>query len=107
MATVQARIRGVDGRESLLPVVVPDLPAVRAFADSLHSASLEWEGEAFGWHAEYHPRNPEPPLSSNLAFTPAEFCIGESGVWFFSLMWESGCGQSPVEFLDDSGIVRS
>ena len=25
-----------------------------------------------------------------MTFTPADFTIGESGVWFFSLMWEYG-----------------
>jgi hypothetical protein len=46
-----------------------------------------------------------PPLQSRLSFTPAEFCIGESGVWFFSLAWERGHDAPPIEYLDDSGIV--
>lgn len=106
MATVQARIRAADGRESVLPVVVPDLAVVRDFARQLHAAAVPWEGEAFGWHAEYVPQRATPPLESRLAYTPAEFCIGESGVWFFSLMWEAGAGQPPAEFLDESGLVR-
>jgi hypothetical protein len=40
-----------------------------------------------------------------LPFTPADFCIGESGVWFFSLMWEHGKDAPPVEFLDDSNLL--
>lgn len=106
MATVHARIRSVDGHESVLPVVVPELPAVREFAEQLHRAGEAWNGDAFGWQGEYVPQSGQPPLDSQLAFTPAEFCIGESGVWFFSLMWEHGHDSQPVEFLDDSGIVR-
>jgi hypothetical protein len=41
-----------------------------------------------------------------MTFTPADFCIGESGIWFFSLMWEHGSDVDPVEFLDDRSIVR-
>jgi len=41
-----------------------------------------------------------------MTFTPADFCIGESGIWFFSLMWEHGSDAEPVEFLDDESIVK-
>jgi hypothetical protein len=40
-----------------------------------------------------------------MTFTPADFCIGESGIWFFSLMWEHGNTAAPVEFLDDRNIL--
>ncbi len=40
-----------------------------------------------------------------MTFTPADFCIGESGIWFFSLMWEHGKDAEPVEFLDDRNIL--
>jgi hypothetical protein len=106
MATVQAKIRTVDGSESVVPIVVPEPEAVREFALALHSEGIPWAGDAFGWHAEYIPHRHEPPLQSRLPFSPAEFCIGESGVWFFSLMWEHGPGAAPVEFVDDAGIVR-
>jgi hypothetical protein len=39
-----------------------------------------------------------------MTFTPADFCLGESGIWFFSMMWEHGAEATPVEFLDDRGI---
>lgn len=103
---MQARIRAADGRESLLPVVVPDLDAVRAFAAGRHAAGEPWQGEAFGWQGEYVPELRERPLGSRLDFTPAEFCLGESGVWFVSLMWEHGAAASPVEFIDESGLVH-
>lgn len=106
MATVQARIRATDGHESLVPIVVPDVEAVRAFARTLHHTGQPWRGEAFGWQGEYVPEGRERPLGSRLGFTPAEFCLGESGVWFFSLMWEHGAAASPVEFIDESGLVR-
>jgi len=90
----------------VLPVVVPETEDIREFAHRLHAVGREWQGEAFGWQAEYVPQRETPPLQSRLAFTPAEFCIGESGVWFFSLMWEHGSDTAPVEFLDESGIIR-
>lgn len=87
--------------------MVPSLSEVRAFAAKAHERGVAWEGDAFGWHAEYVPQRAEPPVQSRLRFTPAEFCIGESGVWFFSLVWERGSEEAPVEFLDDSGLVRA
>ncbi|MCX7015837.1 MAG: hypothetical protein NTW86_25335 [Candidatus Sumerlaeota bacterium] len=87
-----------------MPILIPDLQEVRAFARALHAKGVAWQGEVFGWHAEYNPERPEPPLDSKMTFTPADFCIGESGIWFFSLMWERGRDQEPVEFLDDHNI---
>jgi len=91
---------------SVVPVMIPDLSDVRTFAAKLHARGEAWSGEAFGWPAEYNPERSEPPLDSNMAFTPADFCIGESGIWFFSLMWEHGRDAEPVEFLDDRSIVQ-
>ncbi len=106
MATVKARVR-LQGQDvaPTLPLVIPDLDAVRRFAARLHAKGKAWRGEAFGWPAEYNPTRPEPPLDSKMTFTPADFCIGESGIWFFSLMWEYGNTAAPVEFLDDRNIL--
>ena len=90
----------------MAPIVLPDLDEVRSFAAQLHAGGEVWTGEAFGWPAEYNPERPEPPLDSKMTFTPADFCIGESGIWFFSLMWEHGSDAEPVEFLNDRNIVR-
>lgn len=79
---------------------------MRCFARELHAKREAWQGEAFGWQAEYNPARAEPPLDSNMTFTPADFCIGESGIWFFSMMWEYGDEAEPVEFLDDRAIVH-
>jgi|GEM_PF-346274 len=89
----------------IVPIIVPDLDAVRQFAVRLHVAGQPWHGEAFGWDAEYSPERPTPPLDSKMTFTPADFCIGESGIWFFSLMWEHGRDQPPVEFLDERNLL--
>jgi hypothetical protein len=86
--------------------MVAELLQIRRFADELHAKGDAWSGEAFGWPAEYNPERPEPPLDSNMTFTPADFCIGESDIWFFSLMWEHGRDEEPVEFLDDRNVVR-
>ena len=85
----------------MAPIMVPDLNDFIRFAVELHAQGKAWTGEAFGWPAEYNPERPEPPLDSKMTFTPAGFCIGESGIWFFSLMWEHGSDAKPVEFLDE------
>ena len=84
---------------------LPTVPGFPKRCRKLHAQGQCWTGEAFGWPAEYHPESPEPPLESRMAFTPADFCIGQSGVWFFSLMWEHGRDVPPVEFLDDRNIL--
>jgi hypothetical protein len=104
VVTAKARIKVHDGYESVVPVLIPGLDEVRRFAGELHAQGKPWAGDAFGWPAEYQPERPEPPLDSKLHFSPADFCIGESGIWFFSLMWEHGKDAPPVEFLDDKGI---
>lgn len=83
-----------------------DLSWIRQFAGALHAKGDAWSGHVFGWLAEYNPERPNPPLGSRMTFTPADFCIGESGIWFFSLMWEHGRDAEPVEFLDDRNVVR-
>jgi hypothetical protein len=89
-----------------LALVLPDLNQVRSFANHLHALAQPWRGEIFGWQAEYSPETNQKPLDSNMTFTPADFWIGESGIWFFSLMWEQGKDNAPAEFLDDRGVVK-
>jgi hypothetical protein len=105
VVAAKARVRLHDDYESFVPVLIPELDDVRRFAGELHARGKPWTGDAFGWPAEYHTERPEPPLDSKLSFTPADFCIGESGIWFFSLMWEHGKNAPPVEFLDASNIL--
>lgn len=106
MVTVKVRVRTPNHDYApIVPVVVPDLDEVREFAAKLHARGKAWKGEAFGWQAEYNPERSKPPLDSKMTFTPADFCIGESGIGFFSLIWEHGSDAEPVEFLDDKNIV--
>jgi hypothetical protein len=86
--------------------VVPKLNEVKEFVNKLHMQGKYWKGEYLGRQAEYNPQSDEKPLDSNMQFTPADFWIGESGIWFFSLMWEHGKDQEPVEFLDERGLVQ-
>lgn len=78
-----------------------DLQSVMKLASEFHDMGQPWTGEAFGWPTEYNPKRSEPPLDSKMTFTPADFCIGESGIWFFSLMWEHGSEAEPAKFLDE------
>jgi len=105
VVTVKARIRTQEDHTSIVPIVIPDLDEVRKLGIKLNAEGKPWEAEAFGWPAQYNPERPEPPLDSKMTFTPADFCIGESGIWFFSLMWEHGRDAQPTEFLDDGNIL--
>ena len=106
MLTVKARVPPRDNYSPVLPLAIPDLSEVKAFANHVHSLGKHWQGEIFGWPAEYAPESRKKPAASKMRFTPADFWIGESGIWFYSLMWEHGKHKPPVEFLDDRGIVK-
>lgn len=107
MVTVKVRVESSTNEFSpIVPLLIPDLDQVREQAHQLHKQGDLWDGELFGWSAEYNPERAEKPLDSTMEFTPADFCIGESGIWFFSMMWEHGKDVAPVEFLDDRAIVR-
>ena len=97
MFTVKAKIPAHADYEPILPLAVPDMKEVKSFANHLHSLGKYWQGEIFGWQAEYTPESDS---------TPADFWIGESAIWFFSLMWEHGKDNDPVEFLGDRGIIK-
>ena len=106
MKTVRVKIKA--GTNSpIIPVAIPELCEVKEFALRLHAKKKSWSGELFGWDAEYNAKKNTRPLDSKMTFTPADFCIGESGIWFYSLMWEHGQQQDPVEFLDDRNLLRS
>jgi len=107
VVTVKARIQTSADYAPVVPLVIPELSEVGRLAAKLHAAGEAWTGEAFGWPAEYHPERPEPPLDSKMNFTPADFCIGESGIWFYSLMWERGRQHEATQFLDDRNIVAT
>ena len=87
-------------------MAIPQLNEVKVFAQHLHTIGKSWQGEIFGWPAEYTPESRKKTSASKMSFTPADFWIGESGIWFYSLMWEHGKSKEPVEFLDDRGIVK-
>jgi hypothetical protein len=84
-----------------------ELSEVQGFAHHLHSLGKRWKGAIYGWPAEYSPEVNRKPFGSRMTFTPADFWIGESGIWFYSLMWEHGKRKPPVEFTDDRGIDKS
>ena len=108
MTTVKMKIETGKGEQApIVPVVVPAIEDIEMFAKALHIKGQYWVGEAFGWPAEYNPEKSEPPLDSKMTFTPADFCIGEGGIWFYSLMWENGREAEPVAFLDDRNIVST
>ena len=106
MLTVRVKIPAQPNYSPVLPLSIPNLADVRSFANHMHTTEKHWLGEIFGWNAEYTPESRHKPVESRMTYTPAEFWIGESGIWFFSLMWEHGKDNEPVAFLDDRGIVK-
>lgn len=106
MIAIKARISIPDPDfTSVAPIIVPDLAEVLQVAYQRHREGKYWKGEVFGWEAEYNPERAEPPLDSKTTFTPADFCIGESGIWFFSMIQEHGYHQPLVEFLGDLNFL--
>lgn len=106
MRAVKAQIELEDEELIVVPVIIPGIEEVKAFADQLHAKNQKWAGEVFGWQAEYTPERSDAPLDSNMTFTPADFCIGQSEIWFYSLMWEKGKDKEPVEYLDERNILE-
>jgi hypothetical protein len=106
MLTAKVKISSNQNHSFVLPVAIPELREVKAFANTLHAAGRQWRGEFMGWQTEYTPESKEKPADSNMQFTPADFWIGESSIWFFSMMWEHGKDNEPTEFLDERGIIQ-
>jgi hypothetical protein len=102
-----------------IPITTPPLADVRQLADRLHVTGRSYQDRVWGWEVTYEPELNEPDAEVQVPdgrggfitqkmdlWTPASFTIGESGVWFFSLMWENGSDQAPVEFLDKRNIIE-
>jgi hypothetical protein len=104
--TAKAKLKTHYDYDAIIPITITDINDVRDFAFKLHTKGKAWKGEVFGWQAEYNLEQPQPPLDSKITFNPADFCVGESGIWFFSLMWEHGSDLPSVEFLDDKSIIK-
>jgi hypothetical protein len=107
-------------RSVTVPIAIPDLNDVRALATNLHAFGQSYHDRAWGWEVTYQPELCEPEAEVEVPdgkggfttqvmplWTPASFTIGESGIWFFSLLWENGVDQTPVEFLDDRNILET
>ncbi len=106
MRTVKAKLELYEDEIIVIPIIIPDVDDIKTFANKLHTSGQVWKGEAFGWQAEYTPERSEVPLDSNMTFTPADFCIGDSSLWFYSLMWEQGGNNKPAEYLDERNILE-
>ncbi len=102
----------------VIPVAVPSLDEVRALAYRLHRLNQPYEDVVWGWPVYYDPELKEEETVFDVPdgaggfrtefrpfWSPASFTIGESGVWFFSLLWENGRNEAPVEFLDNRNIL--
>ena len=89
----------------LAPIFIPNLDEVRTFAKHLHAKRQPWQGERFGWQGEYNPSSPESPPGSKMAFTPADFWLGDGAIWFFALLWENGDDNAPVETVYEEKVI--
>ncbi len=112
MKTARVRIPFEDSAR-VIPIQVPELAEVREYANVLHLRGEAYEGQMWGWSVHYEPELIEESARFELPdenngmkqerrrhFSPASFTVGESGIWFFSLLWENGRDAEPVEFLD-------
>lgn len=120
LITVKTQPRKGRSRSVSIPVAIPDLKDVRALAEGLHKIGKSYQDRVWGWKLTYEPELDEPEAEVDVPDgkggfvtqtmplrAPASFAIGESGIWFFSLLWENGADQLPVEFVDDRNLVKA
>jgi hypothetical protein len=118
LITVRTQPKKGRSRSVAVPVAIPDVQEVRAFAERLHQVGQSYQDRVWGWELSYEPEINEPEAEVQIPdgkggfvtetmpiWAPASFAIGESGVWFFSMLWENGVDQPPVEFLDDRNLL--
>jgi len=99
-------------------MAIPDVQEVRAFAERLHQLGQSYQDRVWGRELSYEPEINEPEAEVQIPngkggfvtetmsiWAPASFAIGESGVWFFSMLWENGVDQPPSEYLDDRNLL--
>lgn len=99
---------------------VPELAEVREYANVLHLRGEAYEGQMWGWSVHYEPELIEENALFELPdngdgmkqeqrshYSPASFTVGESGIWFLSLLWENGREAEPVEFLDVAPVEET
>lgn len=88
-----------------LPVIIPDINSIRAFAQALHARGAGWSGMFEGWPAAYTPEDhTRQPANSKMAFIPAEFFVGLSEIWHVAIAWEDGKNEPPVELENRRGL---
>ena len=99
---------------------IPELTKVREYANVLHLRGEAYQGQMWGWPVHYEPELIEENALFELPDedngmkrerrrhdSPASFTVGESGIWFFSLLWENGRDAEPVEFLDVAPVEEA
>ena len=88
-----------------LPVIIPDIKSIRAFAQILHTRGEAWSGTFEGWPAAYTPEDrTRRPVHSRMTFFPAEFFVGVSEIWHVAMAWEDGHDEPPVELENRRGV---
>ena len=88
-----------------VPVALPSLDEIRQLAAILHKKGRPYTAEHWGWPVVYDPGTDEPPIDSQLTFTPASFWIGIWPLWYVSLTWEFGPAQEPSLLVGDENLV--
>lgn len=119
LVTINTQPQKGRSRSVAIPIAIPDLSDVMAMAERLHRSGKSYQDRVWGWEITYEPELDEPNAEVEVPdgrggfatqtmalWTPASFAIGESGVWFFSMSWENGSDQPPVEFLDDRNLLK-
>ena len=91
---------------------IPKLAEIREYANILHLRGEAYHGKMWGWPVHCEPGlfeesalfelpDEENGMKRELRqhYSPAGFTVGESSIWFFSLLWGNGRDSEPVEFL--------
>ncbi len=93
------------GHVPVIPISIPDLEDIKAFAWAVHDKGAAYEAEVWGWPVSYTPEVQEPIPHSNMQFRPAVFTIGVYPIWFVSFTWEYGKEQEPSVLVEDENLV--
>ena len=85
---------------------IPELADIHKLAIVLHERGLPYDDKVWDWPVYYTPSTPEPPIDSQMSFTPAGFFIGVWPIWYISSLWENGDNAAPSLSIGDELIKK-
>lgn len=101
------RLESEDDTPIIVPVYLPEMDKILAFANDLAKANIASEGFFEGWPYGFSPYDPNPPHLSRAPFKPAMFFLGAFSIWSVHLDWNDGNDNAPDILVMDEQIVRN